>query len=1288
MEGIDPNNSDEINPESKQLDFLSSSGKYPHRTAILALWAIPGSINTLTDTQECSHKMSKAARYISGDRNGIICIWRLIYNAANQLRLVPIKFVELHKIKPLPVGFAVKSICERDGVILIGNNAGEIYEISYDQFTLVHEDAISNALDTSTNKNNDGIKIDHFQSDESKIVNATRLSAGHGTGEVWGLACHPSQPYYFTSGDDSVLKFWALGDHRLLAYILLPDKARSLDIRQDEVLSEIAIGLNNGGILVLPLKPFFDAMNSKTSTIDRGGGGNISDAFEMDKVAQFITDSNAKNTALPKVEDITVKSYTIKYLHGTTQWMQVLKYSFDGLFLVAGSQDSKIGIYDVKKKYAFHGYFEGHVSSSSITHIDFGIALRVNQPMAEDPNNLGEQACTTEVFDPLTNKIKTYKLVTKYSDDYKNSAVQEKPILMKEESITEKHLIAQSTSSSGELIYWNVSDKTRINSISSVKDAWWATFTCPFGWAVQGIWPIDSTIENNSDIISVARSHTYNQVPVIAAADHFGRLKLYNYPCVQPGAPDKCYRGHSSKVTTVQFNHDDTYCITTGGQDHCVFVWSTDIQDEIRERMAYGAISVNAFDALVIQEVSEAAEGDNEDQNHEVEDEFQVIKVPPPQGDEHGAIKPWKGAIREPSDWKEPAGVTPGQAPDASLELKFVHGYRGWDCRDNLGFADSEEEVVYHIAGLGVVLNTKKNTQVLNSDHDDDILCLSVHPEGHIVATGEIGKFPKIIIWDANTGVTIRSILGHKKGVSHLTFAEQGRLLISCGLDEDRMLMIHQVETGALLAKSKAGRGVEIYAIAVSSLGSVFVTGGKNFIKFWEMPSTSSTGGELSSKSGIYNVKSVKARTICSAAYLGSDAVTGMNDGSIVQWKERSCTKAIKAHQGAVTAMAAIPVRTQSTTTTAGSKSSAGNSNFRAIDARESGPRILTGGKDGEIHMWDMQFNKIWSLNLIATTPTSALPQIQAMAVKENKLIIGTKGAEIYEVSINGAAEAVRHVQGHYLERSEVWGLASHPLPTIQRFITAGDDMTVRLWDSKLFKQIAAVNVGAKARAVAFHPDGSQIAVALYDGNMQILSDDLKRVISTVTVSSSWSQCIAFSPDGKYLAVGCHDSIIYLLETKSFACQAKLKGHHSFITALDFSDDSRVLQSTSGDYELLFWDTSRGKQITSPTDVRDTKWSSATCTLGWAVQGIWPVDSDGTDVNTVDRTRDGKLIATGDDFRAVKLFRYPCYRERAQFKSYKGHSEHVMRVKFSADGKNLFSVGGLDKAVIQYEVKS
>lgn len=59
-------------------------------------------------------------------------------------------------------------------------------------------------------------------------------------------------------------------------------------------------------------------------------------------------------------------------------------------------------------------------------------------------------------------------------------------------------------------------------------------------------------------------------------------------------------------------------------------------------------------------------------------------------------------------------------------------------------------------------------------------------------------------------------------------------------------------------------------------------------------------------------------------------------------------------------------------------------------------------------------------------------------------------------------------------------------------------------------------------------------------------------------------------------------------------------------------------------------------------NARDVDWSTWTCILGFPVMGIWPDGSDGTDVNAVDRSKDGEFLVTSDDFGMVKLFNYPC----------------------------------------------
>ncbi len=69
---------------------------------------------------------------------------------------------------------------------------------------------------------------------------------------------------------------------------------------------------------------------------------------------------------------------------------------------------------------------------------------------------------------------------------------------------------------------------------------------------------------------------------------------------------------------------------------------------------------------------------------------------------------------------------------------------------------------------------------------------------------------------------------------------------------------------------------------------------------------------------------------------------------------------------------------------------------------------------------------------------------------------------------------------------------------------------------------------------------------------------------------------MAYSPCGCYLAVGSHDNYIYIYDTTNYSHHATCKGHTSFITAVDWSCDSKYIRSNCGAYELLFFDKDEG----------------------------------------------------------------------------------------------------------------
>ena len=141
------------------------------------------------------------------------------------------------------------------------------------------------------------------------------------------------------------------------------------------------------------------------------------------------------------------------------------------------------------------------------------------------------------------------------------------------------------------------------------------------------------------------------------------------------------------------------------------------------------------------------------------------------EGDQFGAIKPWLTNVKNciPSNYKK--SKLDGALPNAKLELEFVHGYRCHDTRNNLRYT-KDNNFVYHTAAVGIVYNKETNSQIIFNEHFDDITAFAIHPNKKYVATGEIGPYPLISIWDTETGeakVRIRQPL--QKGINHLCFS-------------------------------------------------------------------------------------------------------------------------------------------------------------------------------------------------------------------------------------------------------------------------------------------------------------------------------------------------------------------------------------------------------------------------------------------------------------------------------------------------------------------------------------
>jgi len=114
------------------------------------------------------------------------------------------------------------------------------------------------------------------------------------------------------------------------------------------------------------------------------------------------------------------------------------------------------------------------------------------------------------------------------------------------------------------------------------------------------------------------------------------------------------------------------------------------------------------------------------------------------------------------------------------------------------------------------------------------------------------------------------------------------------------------------------------------------------------------------------------------------------------------------------------------------------------------------------------------------------------------------------------------------------------------------------------------------------------------------------------------------------------------------------------------------------------------------TNTCDEQWNTWTCVIGWPVQEIWRPCEDGTDVNMVDRSHNKTVgnkstpghhvLARADDFGKVSLLKYPCIMKGYEYNEGKGHSSHVTSCKFSLTDQYLFTTGGDDNCVFQWNI--
>jgi WD40 repeat protein/class 3 adenylate cyclase len=126
----------------------------------------------------------------------------------------------------------------------------------------------------------------------------------------------------------------------------------------------------------------------------------------------------------------------------------------------------------------------------------------------------------------------------------------------------------------------------------------------------------------------------------------------------------------------------------------------------------------------------------------------------------------------------------------------------------------------------------------------------------------------------------------------------------------------------------------------------------------------------------------------------------------------------------------------------------------------------------------------------------------------------------------------------------------------------------VTIWDWERGEPVARLDRGATA--VAFDPSGASLAVARFDGTMEIHEVGSGRRLLRFPSHSSVLD-LAYSPDGDRIAAGGDDGTVRIFDAEDGTQQLVLRGHRFLVSGVAFSPDGRRLVSASPDGLVRVW---------------------------------------------------------------------------------------------------------------------
>jgi WD40 repeat protein len=197
----------------------------------------------------------------------------------------------------------------------------------------------------------------------------------------------------------------------------------------------------------------------------------------------------------------------------------------------------------------------------------------------------------------------------------------------------------------------------------------------------------------------------------------------------------------------------------------------------------------------------------------------------------------------------------------------------------------------------------------------------------------------------------------------------------------------------------------------------------------------------------------------------------------------------------------------------------------------------------------------------------------------------------------------------------------------------------------------------------------------------------------------SWVTALAFSPDGRLIASGHDNGSIRIWDIEKRQKLHSLPDAHKSVSALTFSADGKTLVSAGEEKSIHFWDVSKGEPRRTLTGHKDRVPALAfhpsqarLFSAGWdTTVRVWDtntgepiilLNNHATQVLAIALSPNGNLLASADSADSIHLWDLERNRD---VKVWAGNGAEVRCLAFSPDGRRL-ACGGADRVILLKDV--